>query len=136
MSQSFKGRILDLAYWIIDSGATNHMTNEKLILKNFKNKYDDITIANGQNVAVIGQGDLEVKLNEDSIVLLKDVLYVPTLKKILISVGQMTKNGFNIKFQTDNRIDVSHNGEILFRGQMNNVRIRVRILITKIHRKA
>ncbi|KAL0393487.1 UNVERIFIED_CONTAM: Retrovirus-related Pol polyprotein from transposon RE1 [Sesamum latifolium] len=73
--------------WIIDSGATDHMTFDTNHVKSFKPSSQQIvSTANGNPSPVAGEGSvfLTEHLNLDS------VLVVPTLKHNLLSVAQIT----------------------------------------------
>lgn len=77
--------------WIVDSGATNHMTFNKSILENFTlfNYPKIVRIANGDNIDILGCVNVQISHN----LILKYVLYVPGLDCNLISVKQlMTDN--------------------------------------------
>ena len=72
--------------WIIDSGASDHMTYDKsyfTILSPPPVPY--VTNANGEAFPVLGKGSVRVT----STIVLQNVLYVPALSHHLISVPQM-----------------------------------------------
>ena len=74
--------------WIIDSGATNHITCLKELLSEF-NDYSDhnhVEVTNGQFAKVLGSGTIIISEN----IILKYVLYVPKIKCSLLSVWQVT----------------------------------------------
>ena len=95
--------------WLLDSACSHHMTGEKGDLVNFK-KFDDgkacsVQLADESLVRAVGSGDLNVYL-PDSVgnsvpVVFKDVMYVPKLGKRLISIGQLTKRGAQVTFNSD-----------------------------------
>ncbi|KAG8387202.1 hypothetical protein BUALT_Bualt03G0228700 [Buddleja alternifolia] len=73
--------------WIIDSGATNHMTFDSKQVKHVKSSSKKIvSTANGNEAPIIGEGSLTLTntLNLDS------VLVVPSLDYNLLSVSQIT----------------------------------------------
>ncbi|GJZ50579.1 cysteine-rich receptor-like protein kinase 8 [Tanacetum coccineum] len=79
-----------LYYWILDTGATDHMTpHSKSILsaKILKNM-PEITLPNGQSSVITKTG--QVKLNNG--IVLKDVLCVPSFKFSLLSIPKLTKD--------------------------------------------
>lgn len=43
--------------WIVDSGATDHITNDASLLHEFQyfSKFPHVSIANGKNVPILGQ---------------------------------------------------------------------------------
>ena len=73
--------------WIIDSGATNHMTFDSRQVSPLKSSSQhSISTANGTSIPIIGEGSLSLTntLNLDSI------LVVPSLNYNLLSISQIT----------------------------------------------
>ena len=73
--------------WIIDSGATDHMTFDSRQVSPLKSSSQhSISTANGTSIPIIGEGSLSLtnSLNLDS------VLVVPSLNYNLLSVSQIT----------------------------------------------
>ncbi|KAJ3398808.1 hypothetical protein HDU80_008539 [Chytriomyces hyalinus] len=64
--------------WILDSGASNHMTGDKGIIKNLKNKDNlgKVTVASSNQFEITGVGSVELT-GEDRPVTITGVLYVP-----------------------------------------------------------
>lgn len=88
--------------WLIDSGATNHYTASRSLMKNFRAIVPvKVTTANG-DVHAKGVGDVEVRLTNGPM-LIKDVMWVPELGGCsnLLSVPQLTKAGIAICFDKD-----------------------------------
>ena len=77
-------------YWIIDSGATNHMTNQITNLHDFKilSKPAQVSLANGKGASVVGEG----KVNLLSKHIESVALYIPSFPFKLLSVGTITKS--------------------------------------------
>lgn len=88
--------------WFIDSGATAHMSNNKELFENIEVVPDeDIIIANNERIKIEGKGDIILKLNVDNRiekVLIKNVIYVPDICTNLISVKQLTNEGYSVHF--------------------------------------
>ncbi|KAH0641891.1 hypothetical protein KY285_032759 [Solanum tuberosum] len=79
-------------FWIVDSGASNHMTNSTSILKDVR-KYQgpsQIHIANGSNLPITKVGDITPTF--------KNVFVSPKLSTSLISVGQLVDNNCDVNF--------------------------------------
>ncbi|KAK9714860.1 hypothetical protein RND81_06G125700 [Saponaria officinalis] len=76
--------------WILDSGASNHMTFDLEHLKNVKelNNRLKINLSDGRYVRVTHRGD--VTLNGG--LRLKNVLYVPEFKQHLLSIQKLTQD--------------------------------------------
>ncbi|GJU66617.1 putative RNA-directed DNA polymerase [Tanacetum coccineum] len=73
--------------WIIDTGATDHMTNDSKIMTTFSPKRINICTANGSTTPITGEGSVKISNSLD----LNSVLVVPSLSANLLSVSQITK---------------------------------------------
>lgn len=76
-------------FWIVDSGASDHMSNDSSVLNDFHSfdKPSFVSIANGNRVPVIGTG----KLSLFSKTINSSVMYVPDFPFKLLSVGKITR---------------------------------------------
>lgn len=89
--------------WYIDSGATSHMTNDKNFFEVLNTgRIKNVMLANGDSADVHGVGDGYLICKDDkgkqNTILVKDVLYVPTLEENLLSVRKLTEKDFQVKF--------------------------------------
>jgi hypothetical protein len=74
--------------WLIDSGASKHMTGQRNILsciseKKFSQK---VTLGDDYQYSIKGVGESNHKLNSGNSLKMKDLLYVPGLTKNLLSI--------------------------------------------------
>lgn len=113
--------------WLIDSGASRHLTYRRDWLTDYKMDNTGATISLGDNQIcnVAGEGMVRIKRLIDGVwhdARIEKVLHVPKLRKNLFSVGVCTKKGLGVQFK-NNRIEVVHDGEILATGmkQSNDV---------------
>jgi hypothetical protein len=86
--------------WLIDSGASKHMTGQRDILSCLsENKFSQkVTLGDDYQYPIKGVGESNYKLNSGTPMKMKDVLYVPGLKKNLLSISDLEKKGFRISF--------------------------------------
>lgn len=89
--------------WIIDSGASSHMTPKKNLFSEINtNHRSDVIVANGQVVESKGIGNvyINVKAGTNGFTTLKlsNVLWVPDLDGNLFSVRKFANEGNTIKF--------------------------------------
>lgn len=104
--------------FILDSGATQHMVNDKRYFDKLNN-IDEIQIAvakKNQSISAKQQGDISVKTfheNDTSTKTMENVLLVKDLKCNLMSIRSLTKRGYNILFEGDYAY-ASLNGETKF----------------------
>jgi hypothetical protein len=86
--------------WLIDSGASKHMTGQRDILSflsenNFSHK---VTLGDDYQYPIKGVGESNYKLNSGTPMKMKDVIYVPGLTKNLLSILDLEKKGFRVSF--------------------------------------
>ena len=87
--------------WIIDSGASQHMCNNRSLFSRFENFATTITIANNTTMNAVGRGDVKIVTKNEKYFTLTNVLFVPQLASNLISVTSATKN-HHIRFNFTN----------------------------------
>ena len=76
--------------WIINSGASRHMTPNESIFTSKQSVQTTVTVANGEKLHAQGVGDVKVNINSQSI-RMKDVLYVPDLDANLLSISALNQ---------------------------------------------
>ena len=90
--------------WLIDSGASSHMTQEKEVLTDYKEfeKPEKVGLGDGRTVDAIGIGKVYVnllfKVSDPKKGVLYNVLYVPKLTYNLFSVKAAVAKGNSVKF--------------------------------------
>ena len=101
--------------WIIDSGATSHMCNDRKLFVDLNDKNEEVELGDGYTVAVKGSGrikmEMEIPGRKTKLCMLSEVLYVPDLSYNLMSVSKMVKNGKGIEFKGDSCLIVDKNGD-------------------------
>lgn len=88
--------------WIVDSGATNHMTPHKEFMAEYS-EYPEpriIRLGNGRPTQAYGEGRIEFK-NKEFTGFLDNVRWVPELKENLFSVGSAMSKGCDVRFEND-----------------------------------
>lgn len=93
--------------WIVDSGATRHVVNNKAFFTKFDETYQSsVELANGQAASVNGIGTGTITfLGEDGCIRnaeATEVLYAPKLVGNVLSVRQLARNGFKVEFNQRN----------------------------------
>ncbi len=92
--------------WIIDSGATQHMTYERDNLSEYVEFKRPCKVNLGDDRVVLAYGKGTYRLSTDlngsgQKIALKNVLYLPELKRNLLSVQTMSKLGATVVFKED-----------------------------------
>ena len=87
--------------WWMDTGATIHVTNSLQGLKNLRKPSDAeliIRLGNGDRVQVEQIGAISLVLSSGHILNLKDVVFVPSMRRNLISVVALDCDGYFCNF--------------------------------------
>ena len=81
--------------WWIDCRATIHIFNNPNVFKDFKAESGQrVSMGNGSLADVRGKGTVEINFTSGKKLTLKNTLFVPDIKKSLISVDLLDKAGF------------------------------------------
>ena len=96
----------EVGSWIVDSGATSHLCNDKSMFTVFDSLENpqEIVLGDGHTLDAVGVGDVVLNVVVDGKIKkrrLRDVLYVPRLAYNLLSVSKTTETGKKIKFGSD-----------------------------------
>ena len=85
---------------MIDSGASRHIARYKEALSSLIEKEKNLEIILGDDATypMKGVGNFTLQLNKGNIIHLQEVLYVPNLKKNMVSISKMEDKGFKVAF--------------------------------------
>eukprot|EP00253_Pinus_taeda_P002351 PITA_02351 len=89
-----------LGNWLIESSASSHFTSYKEALSNLIEKETNLEIVLGDNskYPMKGVGNVTLQLKQGNTIHLQEVLYVPDLKKNLVSISAMEDKGYKVAF--------------------------------------
>ena len=117
--------------WIIDSGATQHMSYEREALTDYVTFKQPSVVNLGDNRSILayGKGTYHLKaILDDHVqnISLRNVLYLPELDKNLLSVYAMIKLGATVMFE-GNKCKISRNSKLLAVGDIQGKLYKLRI---------
>ena len=106
--------------WIVDTGATKHFCSDKELFAEFKEATggEQVFMGNSSSSEVLGKGKILLKLNSGKSLSLQNVLYVPSLRRNLISGALLNKAGVKLVFEGD-KLVLSRNGEFVGKGYLS-----------------
>jgi len=89
--------------WYLNSGCSNHMTGHKEWLVNFDmKKRSKVKFVDNRVIEAKGTtGDVLIQRKDGGQTLITEVLYVPTMKNNLLSIGQLLQKGFSMNLHDD-----------------------------------
>ncbi|GJS03452.1 retrovirus-related pol polyprotein from transposon TNT 1-94, partial [Tanacetum coccineum] len=102
--------------WIVDSGCSYYMTPRLDILFDFL-ECDGGSVQLGDNMEckIRGIGKLRIQLKDESSFVLHNVGYIPELKRNLISLGTLEKEGYTVKLQSG-KVKVINGSRVILSG--------------------
>ena len=102
--------------WWMDSGANIHVcANVSLFTYYQAGRTRALLMGYGSHARILGAGTVVLKFTSGKTVLLKNVQYVPSIKKNLVSGSQMCRDGFKIVLES-NKCVVSRHGTFVGKG--------------------
>lgn len=101
--------------WLIDSGATSHVSNNKQLFETFDStQSSSVTVANDDTECVSGKGTCVIQMKNEhgdvSTALLQDVLYAPNIRGNMISVQKLMEKDYKIVFDK-NKCEIMKSGK-------------------------
>lgn len=104
--------------WVLDSGASDHMSHRREWFINYKEISINVMVGNGSVIAAKGRGDINI-LAYNGVDWIKrhiaDVLFVPEISMNLFSSGKVMDRGFQLR-SNNKRCDILNDDEIVAVG--------------------
>jgi hypothetical protein len=93
--------ITGLRTWLVDNGASKHMTGYKEILSNFKKKSfaEQVELGDDKCYKIEGVGSISFRLESGAMLHVDEVLYVPGLRKNILLVATLEDKGYWVIFK-------------------------------------
>ncbi|MCO5609606.1 hypothetical protein L7F22_063836 [Adiantum nelumboides] len=110
--------------WYFDSGASRHITSRKDLFCSLDAALagKKVTCANNASYPIKGVGKILIIISDGSDLSLPNVLYVPGIKKNLLSISSLAKNGLRVIFEDDKCIvqDQENGYSLITTGMLEN----------------
>ena len=100
--------------WIIDSGATKHVTKDRSGFREFQSidvGCNKLYMGHNSSEDVLGIGDYFLPTSIGKTMVLHETLFVPGMRRNLLSVCRPTRDGFDFRFSRD-RVSIRKNSSI------------------------
>lgn len=88
--------------WYLDNGASNHMTGNKSFFSELNEKIKGkVKFGDGSCIDIGGKGSILFQSKTEEQKLVPDIYYIPELKSNILSLGQATEAGCDVRMKQD-----------------------------------
>jgi len=113
---NFASNELSRTSWMLDSGSTDHISNERSDLSNYVEYRPPklLTVGNGDTIKVLGQGNAHLMIKiygQLRHIEIANVQYIPDSNFRLLSESLLCEGGYSIK-RAGNQTEITKNGKI------------------------
>ena len=107
--------------WWIDTSSTLHVCSDKKMFSTYEpiETGEKLFMGNSTTSEIKGQGKVMLKMTYGKELTLTNVLYVPEIRKNLVSGSLLNNHGFRMVFESDNFV-LSKSGMYVEKGYMSN----------------
>ncbi|UYV66758.1 hypothetical protein LAZ67_4002777 [Cordylochernes scorpioides] len=105
--------------WVVDSGASCHMTSNRDLLKEEREVHKTIKLADDSEIISNAEGAIEIE-GQNKLIRLNDVLYVEKLSGNLMSVNKLVDDNKKVLFEKDGGHIMEEDGEEILMAQRIN----------------
>ncbi|WJZ90328.1 hypothetical protein VitviT2T_009480 [Vitis vinifera] len=107
--------------WWIDTGATRHVCSDKKMFSTFEpiENGEKVFMGNSATYEIKGQGKVILKMTSGKELTLTNVLYVPEIRKNLVSGSLLNNHGFRLVFES-NKVVLSKSGMYVGKGYISD----------------
>ena len=96
--------------WWVDKCANIHVCADISMFSSYQGLQGvSVLMGNGSHVSVRGVGSVDLKFTSGKIVQLRNVQHVPTIRKNLVSVSLLLRDGFKVVLES-NKVVMSKHG--------------------------
>lgn len=93
--------------WIVDSGATSHMTHNEDLLEDSHSVFMQVCLADNQPLDTPLMGNIPLITPSGHPQYLENVLYIPKLSKNVLSISKIAQKGYGLYFD-DQVLEIFH----------------------------
>ena len=118
--------------WWIDTGATRHVWSDIRLFTLFEavSNVEKLFMGNSATSEIEGQRKVILKMTSGKELTLNDVLYVPEIRKNLVSGSLLNKHGFRMVFESD-KVVLLKNGMYVGKGYVNDGLFKLNVMTVK-----
>lgn len=118
--------------WWIDTGATRHVCSDKEMFNAFEaiDNGEKLFVGNSATSEIKEQWKVVLKMTSRKELTLNNVLYVPEIRKNLVSGSLLNKHGFHIVFESD-KVILSKSVIFVGKGYVSDDMFKLNVMVVK-----
>ncbi|KAG7569396.1 hypothetical protein ISN45_Aa04g021180 [Arabidopsis thaliana x Arabidopsis arenosa] len=110
--------------WYLDNGASNHMTGDQRYFSSIDRTITGkVRFGDDSRIDIKGKGSIEFIDRNGELRKLVDVYYIPDLKSNIISLGQATESGCDVRMREDYLTLLDRDGKLLVKAKRSRNRL-------------
>uniref|UniRef100_A0A2N9F9L9 Integrase catalytic domain-containing protein n=1 Tax=Fagus sylvatica TaxID=28930 RepID=A0A2N9F9L9_FAGSY len=115
--------------WWVDTGATRHICSDKKMFSTYQSVGygEQLFMGNSSTSKVEGKGKVVLKMSSGKELTLNDVLHVPDIRKNLVSGSLLSKNGFQLVFESDKFL-LTKSGMLVGKGYLSDGLFKMNVM--------
>ncbi|KAD5961432.1 hypothetical protein E3N88_12905 [Mikania micrantha] len=119
--------------WYLDNGASNHMTGHKEMFAELNQTIvGEVRFGDGSKVAIQGKGTILFNCKNGDQFVMHSVYYIPALRSNVISLGQLTEDGYEIAMKGEFLKLHDEKGKLVMKVQRSiNKLYRISLMVGK-----
>ncbi|KAL1217255.1 Retrovirus-related Pol polyprotein from transposon TNT 1-94 [Cardamine amara subsp. amara] len=110
--------------WILDTRCSFHMTSNKEWFETYEaGNFGTVKLADDRSCSIVGVGQIKFRIDDGVIRTLTDVKHLPAVKKNLISLSTLHKNGFKYETDDENCVNVRKRDMTVMKGEITSIKV-------------
>ncbi|KAG7582977.1 Zinc finger CCHC-type [Arabidopsis suecica] len=110
--------------WYLDNGASNHMTGDQRYFSYLDRSISGkVRFGDDSRIDIKGKGSIEFVDRNGELRKLVDVYFIPELKSNIISLGQATESGCDVRMRGEDLTMHDHKGKLLVKAVRSRNRL-------------
>ena len=103
--------------WYLDNGASNHMSGNRSFFYEFDNSITgQVRFGDDSRIDIMGKGSFRFIIKKGEKKVLRNVYYIPALRSNIISLGQATEFGCEVRMKDDKLLLFDRDGQMLVKS--------------------
>ncbi|XP_057495650.1 uncharacterized protein LOC130780646 [Actinidia eriantha] len=119
--------------WWVDIGATRNVCCDRELFSSFKETLngEQLYMGNSSSSKEVGQGTVILKMTSEKQLTLNNVLYMPDIRKNLVSGSLLVKHGFKLVFESD-KLVILKNGVYIRKGYVFDGLFKINCIVPNV----